>query len=184
MEEEFVEIDIDLSKIPVYELNEELLEEWDEKFITHGDRVGIYIGILRASMFKPFGSYEKSVFALCEIGVEFETAKEIIDGKKWIFAGEDGRTYLFEDDWETPLKNWNKLIDEINHFIDWVENFPMPSHPEYKRYVLDCKKMMLFLKEEMKYNIPLAFENYFVFHDGINNNLNTIQMNDKKLNGD
>lgn len=140
-----------------------LKDSMGAEFFTYFDKGGMTTGILRATAHSSYNSVNDMICFLCERGIVYDDAKEIIAGtKRLMTVGENN--VVMKDDWKAP--DVEGKVAEVKDFIKFVKEMDFVTDDkklqlEFLLYVTICN----FIEGELKVNEQLAINHYEVINE-------------------
>lgn len=119
-------------------------------------------------------------YIFAQIGGEgFERANELLMGKVRLDLDVDNEPVFEEDDWKPPVREWDRLVADVENFIRIkVEDLKQVqvealSSPEELRGVYDITEFgiemqinsLIAIRDEAKMGLPMAIEHFKTYKE-------------------
>lgn len=149
-----------------------LKEDLGEEYFIHCDKGGLVTGVIRATVYESGCPIEQMIVTLMKIGMSYETAHAILDGKKR-YLNEGGKEFLVNDDWKPPVID--VTVEEVQAFIKWINDIKIDNESEFAFEIVGYKMVAVLLGQLLISNERVAMKEYEFAHDIINDRLNSIE---------
>lgn len=158
MIEESIVVDMDLEKLPKNLSLEREMKYHGKDFIIHRDKLGLYVGRMRGYSCMPYGSFEKSVVALCELGIDFKIAKDVIRGNKRLIENDEGVVLAIDDNWVAP--DISDKVEEAKKFMQMIIDYEVSPITHDIIQIKIMKYIAINVNYELDVNPPLGICSY------------------------